>query len=73
MSKDAVTSKVDDTGLRYKTKASGSPFGMTGAAGGTMSCYKCGQHKPRALGSFRRLVGKSMFVCNDCYPATKPQ
>jgi hypothetical protein len=44
---------------------------MTGATGGTMSCYKCGQHKPRALGSFRRLVGKNMFVCSDCQPAPK--
>mgnify|MGYP006271778435 CR=1 FL=1 len=71
MSKDALTSKMDATGLRYKAKTSGSPFGMTGATGGTMSCYKCGQHKPRALGSFRRLVGKNMFVCSDCQPAPK--
>jgi len=71
MSKDAVTSKVDDSGLRYKTKAGGSPFGTTGVAGGSMSCYKCGQHKPRALGSYRRLAGKNMFACGDCFPTTK--
>lgn len=71
MSKEAITSKVDATGLRYKTKAGGSPFGVTGAAGGSMSCYKCGQHKPRALGSFRRLVDKNMFACGDCFPVTK--
>jgi len=72
MSKDPIASKVDATGLRYKTKAGGSPFGTTGASGGSMSCYKCGQHKPRALGSFRRLVDKNMFVCGDCYPVNKP-
>lgn len=71
MSKNAVSTKVDATGLRYKAKAGGSPFGASGAAGGSMSCYKCGLHKPRALGSFRRVVGKSMFVCADCSPVNK--
>ena len=72
MGKDPVITKVDATGLRYKAKAGGSPFGAAGVAGGSMSCYKCGQHKPRALGSFRRVVGKSMFACHDCYPPNKP-
>ena len=34
-----------------------------------MSCIKCGLHKPRASGTFRKLLGTSMFVCLDCKPA----
>ena len=30
------------------------------------SCYKCGLHKPRSLGSFRKLAGQNMFCCSDC-------
>ena len=33
-----------------------------------MSCFKCGVHKPRAYGSYKRLAGSLMFACYDCYP-----
>jgi hypothetical protein len=33
-----------------------------------MSCYKCGVHKPRALGTFKRLLGQNMFMCGECKP-----
>jgi hypothetical protein len=33
-----------------------------------MSCFKCGVHKPRAYGSYKRLAGTLMFACFDCYP-----
>ena len=63
------TTKITQDGLRYKSKKGGSPFGTTGLAGSTMSCIKCGLHKPRASGTFRKLLGTSMFVCLDCKPA----
>lgn len=66
MPKDDLT-EISKDGLRYISKEGGSPYGP-GHAIGTMSCYKCGVHKPRALGTFRRLLGKSMFVCADCKP-----
>lgn len=66
MSKDQE-SKIASNGLRYKSKEGGSPF-KDSASMGTISCYKCGLHKPRALGSFRRLLNQSMFVCAECKP-----
>ena len=55
--------------LRYKSKKAGSPFTGRGTTGGTMSCIKCGQHKPRKHGAFKRMFGNStMFVCFDCKP-----
>jgi hypothetical protein len=69
MSREEVT-KISKNGLRYKSKQGGSPFG--GSANiSTMSCYKCGQHKQRALGSFKRLIGQSMFICAECAPTAK--
>ena len=70
MDTDDITEIAKD-GLRYKSKEGGSPFGPAGSIG-TMSCYKCGIHKPRALGSFIRLIGKSMFICADCKPIKPP-
>ena len=55
------TTKITQDGLRYKSKKGGSPFGTTGLAGSTMSCIKCGLHKPRASGTFRKLLGTSML------------
>ncbi|MEN9712812.1 MAG: hypothetical protein RLY90_1073 [Pseudomonadota bacterium] len=68
MSKSETT-QISNDGLRYKSKASGSPFGGSGHTAGSMSCYKCGLHKPRALGTFKRLLNQSMFICGDCKPA----
>lgn len=69
--KDAAT-QISNDGLRYKSKQGGSPFGTSGAIS-TMSCYKCGQHKPRALGTFKRLLGQSMFMCAECSPVPKTE
>ena len=63
MSDDSNT--ISSDGLRYKARVSGSPFGQTGN-NSTMSCARCGVHKPRALGVYRKLAGKNMFVCGDC-------
>jgi len=42
------TTKISKDGLRYKSKEGESPFGGSSSIG-TMSFYKCGTHKPRAL------------------------
>jgi hypothetical protein len=54
MSKDDIT-KISGDGLRYKSKEGGSPFAASGT-GASMSCYKCGLHKPRALGRRQALL-----------------
>ncbi|OYY18950.1 MAG: hypothetical protein B7Y59_07620 [Burkholderiales bacterium 35-55-47] len=64
-----VSTEIKSDGLRYKSKQSGSPFGASNSIG-TMSCYKCGIHKPRALGTFKRLLNQSMFMCGDCKKPT---
>jgi hypothetical protein len=63
------TTVIAKDGLRYKSKSPGSPFGTQSGNMGTMSCYKCGLHKPRALGTFKRLLNQSMFKCGDCKPS----
>jgi hypothetical protein len=69
MSRDDID-KISQNGLRYKSKQGGSLFGESTSMG-TMSCYKCGLHKSRALGSFKKLLGKNMFMCGECKPAAK--
>jgi hypothetical protein len=55
-------------GLRYKTKEGGSPFKDSGSMA-SISCYKCGLHKPRAMGTFKKLINQRMFMCGDCISA----
>ena len=71
-SRDSTTAIKED-GLRYKSKVAGSPFSGRTFAMGTMSCFKCGVHKPRATGSFKKLLGQTMFVCGDCKPVKEVQ
>lgn len=71
MSEYITVTEVDASGLRYKSKTNGSPFGVTGANGGTMSCYKCGLHKPRSLGIFKKLIATRMFMCAECMTPSK--
>jgi hypothetical protein len=61
-----IPTQISTDGLRYKSRPSGSPFGPN--SGASLSCYKCGQHKSRNLGTNRVLCGKKMFGCFDCYP-----
>jgi len=64
MSNDQVT-KIAADGLRYTAKEAGSPY-QDFSCGTTISCYKCGLHKPRSSGIFKRLLGQNMFKCSDC-------
>jgi hypothetical protein len=52
-------------GLRYTFKGGGSPF-QDSANMGTMSCYRCGLHKPRSLGTFTRFLNQRTFMCQGC-------
>ena len=54
-------------GLRYKFKGGGSPF-QDSANMSTMSCFRCGLHKARSLGTFTRVLNQRMFLCRDCTP-----
>jgi hypothetical protein len=58
---------VTADGLRYKIKGGGSPF-QDSANMSTMSCFRCGLHKSRLLGTFTRLLNQRMFLCQDCTP-----
>jgi hypothetical protein len=64
MSRSETKTAVDQAGLRYKSKAPGSPFKASGSFGGaTMSCFLCGKHRPRSLMQTRRVLGKAQPVC----------
>lgn len=65
MAKNDVKTAVGEGGLRYKSKAPGSPFQASGSfSGATMSCFLCGKHRPRSLLRSRRVLGKSQTVCD---------
>ncbi len=65
MSKPVTKSSILEDGLRYKAKASGSPFTTSSAYAGnsTMACFLCGKHRPRASMMTRKLLGKAQAVC----------
>jgi hypothetical protein len=64
MAKDDIKTTIEADGLRYRSKAPGSPFATGqyfGAA--TMSCFLCGKHRPRSALKTRKLLGRSQSVC----------
>ncbi|KQU81509.1 MULTISPECIES: hypothetical protein [unclassified Rhizobacter] len=64
MAKDQVKNSIDAEGLRYRTKAPGSPFASAGVfSAATMSCFLCGKHRARTSLKSRKLLGKTQFVC----------
>ncbi|MCE2659118.1 MAG: hypothetical protein ACOVOG_12775 [Rubrivivax sp.] len=64
MAKDEVKTTIDPDGLRYRSKAPGSPFSANGSFGAaTMSCFLCGKHRPRSQLMSKKLLGKSQSVC----------
>jgi hypothetical protein len=60
--------KISPTGLRYTSKSNGSPYQGMGGHGETLSCIKCGLHKPRIKGSFKRYLHGLFFFCLECRP-----
>ena len=59
---------IAEDGLRYTAKKTGSPFQGMGRTGETMSCMKCGLHKLRSKGSFKRYLNTNLFFCGECKP-----
>lgn len=52
-------------GSRYAFKANGSQFGSAGVY--MRSCLACGNHRPANSGVYRKICGKSQFICSeDC-------
>ena len=72
MTKDiSPISQVKADGLRYKSKASGSLFGPCAAL--SLSCIKCGVHRPRNLLKSFKLAGKVHYSCDDnCCKSSRP-
>jgi hypothetical protein len=64
-------SKIQDGGLRYKTKAAGSMFGA--ALSNSLSCIKCGLHKPRTVMKPVRLLGVNYYRCTEECKPPKPK
>jgi hypothetical protein len=65
MAKSEAKTSLLAGGLRYKSKASGSPFKATSSFGGTtMSCFICGKHRARSLMKSRKVLGKAQAVCS---------
>lgn len=62
-----ATTRIRDGGLRYESKATGSPYPRD--MGVTLSCFLCGRHRPRSALKSRKLVGRQHHVCADgCSP-----
>jgi hypothetical protein len=62
--------RIATDGLHYSTKAAGSMFdkpGRAGYPGSTMSCFRCGAHKPQAELTTKKILGRNAKVCAvDC-------
>ena len=64
-----VQTQMADSGLRYTAKAGGSPFG-SGLP--TMSCFRCGKHRPAAQLQSQRLLGRVQRVCKPSCAEADP-
>ena len=65
MAKDTVKTTIEADGLRYRSKAPGSPFASAGVfSAATMSCFLCGKHRPRSMMMSRKFLGKNLSVCS---------
>lgn len=62
--KPKKTPEIVSDGLRYKSKPAGSPFvNHPGGFGSTMSCFKCGTHRPPSELESMKFLGRSQKVC----------
>ena len=59
---------VSSCGLRYTSKENGSPYQSIGGTGETLSCIKCGKHRLKRNGMFKRYLNAPLFFCFDCKP-----
>lgn len=56
--------ETNAAGTRFTFKPSGSQFSGTG---GTYmrSCLGCSLHRPATSGQFRKIAGRTQFICSD--------
>jgi hypothetical protein len=74
MSKPATNTSILEDGLRYKSKAGGSPFKeFEHTHKSTMSCFLCGTHRVRSLMTTRNIIGKSQTVCAPSCKAARAE
>ena len=59
--------KISSDGLRYTARKAGSPFGtpVFGSSTATMSCFKCGQHRPLSELVTKKILGRNQKVCAE--------
>jgi hypothetical protein len=58
------TNQVNESGLRYVSKASGTPYVDTPSCGpSTRSCFFCGRHNSVKFRAMQRVLGRSEPVC----------
>ena len=57
--------KISNDGLRYTAKKPGSTFGSVtlGSSSTTMSCFKCGRHRPMSELVSKKILGRHQKVC----------
>jgi hypothetical protein len=62
--------RVADDGLHYSTKSAGSMFSKPGQGSystASMSCFRCGNHKPLEELTTKKILGRNAKVCAvDC-------
>jgi hypothetical protein len=56
----SVTTRINEDGLRYRSKTVGSPFA---SKANTRSCFKCGKHRTPDQLQSKKLLGKTEMVC----------
>ena len=63
-----VVDKLHEDGLRYRSKKAGSSFaprgGSVGFAGSSMSCFKCGKHRPILSLVYKKIMGVNRKICD---------
>ena len=56
---------ISGDGLRYTAKEPGSSFGpmALGGCSVTMSCFRCGRHKPVSAMVNKKILGRNQKIC----------
>ena len=73
---DSHAHQCDNSDQHHQAKPhdrlQGSPYRSSSCGASVMSCFLCGEHKPRNLGAMHKLLGRSVHICFACKPAKAP-
>jgi hypothetical protein len=61
--KEPIKSQISPDGLRYVAKSQGTDF--PGGFGATMSCFRCGRHRPRSQMASFSIAGTRQLRCKE--------